>query len=492
MVGTHRDITFNIKNTGGGTLEGTLSERCPDFSIVSGGGNFRLGTEDTREVTIRFQPVSSGAKTCVVSVGTGPCVGVRCTGNADPGPECRVVPASLDFDSVQVGSYKDLSIEIENTGGGMLEGQVSESCDDFSVTSGEGGYSLEPGSKHYVSVRFAPTSVGTKTCLVDLGGDWCAAVSCAGTGTPGAECRVTPDTLEFGSVRIGTFLELTLLIENEGVGPLMGNVSEDCRYFSVQSGGGPYSLGAGQTREVTVRFAPTTTAWDTCTVDLGTGICPGVTCTGSGNTGPQCQMILTSLDFGTLDLGAYKDLAFEIRNVGSGTLTGNVSETCDDYSILSGGGAFALSNVEALNVAVRFTPSTTGTISCTIETGTGLCPDVSCTGACVLGPTCRLTPESLDFGDVFMGEYRDLAFEIKNVGGGTLTGEITEDCGSYALVYGGGSFRLASGQSREVMVRFSPSGIGTRTCWVRTGVSDCYWMRCTGVGMWPGAGSGGE
>jgi hypothetical protein len=402
------------------------------------------------------------------------------------------MPASLDFDSVQVGSYKDLSFEIENVGGGMLNGDVSESCNDFSVTSGEGSYSLEPGRKHHVSVRFSPTSVIAETCLVNLGGDPCATVSCTGVGTPGAECQVTPDTLAFGLVRIGAFEELTLQIENEGVGTLTGNVSEDCRYFSVRSGGGAYSLDVGQKHDVTVRFAPTTIARDTCTIDLGSGLCSGVTCTGRGNTGPECQVILTSLDFGTLDLGSYRDLTFEIRNVGSGTLTGIVSETCSDYSIQSAGGAFALGPVEALNVTVRFAPSTVGNISCTIDTGTGFCSDVSCTGAGVLGPTCRITPASLDFGELFVGEHKELTFEIKNVGSGTLTGFITESCGSYAVVFGGGSFNLVSGQSREVVVRFSPTWIGGGTCWVQTGVPDCAAISCFGVGKWPGAGTGGE
>jgi hypothetical protein len=95
---------------------------------------------------------------------------------------------------------------------------------------------------------------------------------------------------------------------------------------------------------------------------------------------PACQVSPTSLDFGIVTVGNYHDKTFTITNTGGGTLAGSVSESCNHYSIVSGGGAYSLGAGQSRIVTVRFAPTATGTHTCTIETGTALCNDVSCIG----------------------------------------------------------------------------------------------------------------
>jgi hypothetical protein len=52
---------------------------------------------------------------------------------------------------------------------------------------------------------------------------------------------------------------------------------------------------------------------------------------------PECKVTPGTLDFDSVKIGQHKDLTFAIKNEGGGTLTGKVSEACDDYSIVSGG-----------------------------------------------------------------------------------------------------------------------------------------------------------
>ena len=95
---------------------------------------------------------------------------------------------------------------------------------------------------------------------------------------------------------------------------------------------------------------------------------------------PACQVSPTSLNFGTVYLGSHRDKTFTITNTGGGTLTGTVSESCSHYSIVSGGGSYSLGAGQSVTVTVRFAPTEEKTYTCTIETGTGICSDVSCTG----------------------------------------------------------------------------------------------------------------
>ncbi|MGB3093537.1 MAG: choice-of-anchor D domain-containing protein, partial [Candidatus Zixiibacteriota bacterium] len=107
-------------------------------------------------------------------------------GTGEEAPACGVDPTSLDFGTVTVGGSSDMTFDISNTGGGTLSGTVSEACADYSLL-GDVAYSLTAGQSKTFTVRFAPTSAGVKNCTVETGNGACVDVSCTGTGEEGPE-----------------------------------------------------------------------------------------------------------------------------------------------------------------------------------------------------------------------------------------------------------------------------------------------------------------
>ena len=93
-----------------------------------------------------------------------------------------------------------------------------------------------------------------------------------------------------------------------------------------------------------------------------------------------CQVSPTSLSFGMVTVGSYLDKDFVITNLGQEVLTGTVGEFCDHYYIVSGGGDYFLGPGDSVVVTVRFEPTSGGQHNCVIETGSGFCFDVSCSG----------------------------------------------------------------------------------------------------------------
>ena len=91
-------------------------------------------------------------------------------------------------------------------------------------------------------------------------------------------------------------------------------------------------------------------------------------------------MLYDSLDFGLVLVGSSVDTSFTIKNTGGGLLEGEISESCADYEIVSGAGAFSIAAGDSLMVSVRFLPSAAGSLLCTIETGAEVCADVDCRG----------------------------------------------------------------------------------------------------------------
>ncbi len=282
-AGTSSDLSFTITNTGSEALSGTVTESCSHYEIA-GGSSYSLEPGEWHLVTVRFRPTAAGTFDCTVDTGLELCPNVSCTGHA-VSADCDVSPASLNFGEVEIGSSADSVFTISNLGSWTLNGTVSESCSYYAIVSGGGPYSLDPGESREVTVRFSPTVTGWKNCTVNLGEELCPNVSCTGKGIS-TSCEVSPASLSFGTVLLGSSSELSFTITNTGTSIISGSVTESCDHYAITAGGGPYSLASGESREVTVAFEPTATGDLHCTVDTGLDLCSDVTCSGRSSTDP--------------------------------------------------------------------------------------------------------------------------------------------------------------------------------------------------------------
>jgi M6 family metalloprotease-like protein len=483
-MGDSVDLDFTIYNIGCTPLTGSVSEGCMQYEIVVGGGSYSIDPSDSLVVTVRFKPTLIGSWPCAVQTGTL-CANVSCTGVAyEPPPTCMIEPDTLDFGDVEVAGFKMMTFDITNTGYGTLLGTMSEACPYFDiVTPPDGGYSLTHGQSQTVTVLFFPGLEGFHECTIAMGNDACTDVYCLGAGiseTP-PTCSIDPDTLDFGTVSVGDSDDLTFSITNTGGDTLSGAVSETCDHYDIIAGGGAYALAAGETVFVTVRFEPGVSGNHTCSIETGSGLCGDVHCTGDGMDPAMCNIDPDILDFGVVTIGDSLDLAFIIANGGGDVLSGDVSEMCEHFSIVSGAGAYALAADETLAVTVRFKPGSIGFHECTIETGGALCTDVYCSGTGESPPLCVVEPDTLDYGIVIVGDSLDMSFDIINAGGGILSGSASDTCSYYDVVAGGGAYAVSAGETLHVTVRFKPQTDGSFDCRIETG-ADCGDVYCTGEG----------
>jgi formylglycine-generating enzyme required for sulfatase activity len=96
-------------------------------------------------------------------------------------------------------------------------------------------------------------------------------------------------------------------------------------------------------------------------------------------------------------------------------------------------------------------------------------------------PACLALPDTVDFGRVPVGQPFNLEFVLRNDGGGTLRGNVTSDCPSFALVSGGGAVALRHGGRQTVTVQFTPAAEGEASCRIEGG-SACGSVFCVGHG----------
>ncbi len=192
------------------------------------------------------------------------------------------------------------------------------------------------------------------------------------TVQPGAASAlsVSPQALDFGSVTVGGFADRTLTLTNVGTGPLTGVATTSGR-FSVVAGAS-YSIAAGASAPVTVRYTPLAAGSDVATVELTGGGDASRVVSGAGVTTAAFNYSGAPIDFGATIIGSYRDAALTVFNTG-GTALNVTASVSAPFSIVSSQ-AFALAAGASSVVVVRFTPSSTGstTRSVTLSSAAGV------------------------------------------------------------------------------------------------------------------------
>lgn len=162
------------------------------FRVVSVSVPFTLRAGLRTGVQVAFAPTAAGAASGMVSVVSNDSahspLAISLTGNgvAQQAPQITVSPSTLDFGSVAVGQFADLSITIGNTGGGNLNvTSYTSSNPVFNVSAPP--LVVFPGLAAKTSVRFTPASAGAVSGTLTIASNDAAkpsfTISLTGTGT---------------------------------------------------------------------------------------------------------------------------------------------------------------------------------------------------------------------------------------------------------------------------------------------------------------------
>jgi Leucine-rich repeat (LRR) protein len=450
QVNTTADLTFTVQNSGGGTLSGTATATAP-FSIVSG-GSYTLTAGQSQTVTVRYSPASVGTHPGTVTFTGGGGASRSVTGSAYAAPAITVTPASRDFGSIQVNTTADLAFTVQNSGGGTLSGTATVTA-PFSVVSG-GSYTLTAGQSQTVTVRYSPISVGTHPGTVTFTGGGSASRSVTGSAYAPSGISVTPGNLDFGSIPVNTTADLPFTVQNIGGSTLSGTATVVAP-FSIVSGGS-YTLTAGQSQTVTVRYSPISVGTHPGTVTFTGGGGASRSVTGTAYAAPVITVTPASRDFGSIQVNTTADLTFTVQNSGGGTLSGTATVTAP-FSVVSGG-SYTLTAGQSQTVTVRYSPTSVDTHSGTVMFTGGGGVSRSVTGMAYSQPVISQSYVSLS-QSVLQGQNAESQnFEVWNSGGGTLNYDIAGSATWLTYSPAGGS---STGERDTIQVIYSTSGLSS-------------------------------
>ncbi len=454
--------------------------------------------------------------------------------------------AVVDFGDVAVGASSDRNYRFRNIGDGFFNWTGFSSSDpQFTLRSSSGGAQGLPvpivgGDHRDFRIRFTPATPGTVTSTITLhtnlgsiNAEYTFAVTAVGRapdaqlagrqGASGAYLTIVSgdtsprfqDGTDFNFIPVGSSAVRDFRLTNTGNETLDPGsaffVGGDSGDFSV-NGLGLSNLGAGNSRDFTITFTPSSTGIKTTTLHFvsddpdenpytfalrGEGVAfPNIQVWGreagvwnkieDGDLVPD-QAVVRFAD--TL-LGKSATRLFRIENTGNAAL--------DVSSVSSGDAAFTIPGPptlvpagESRDFAIAFAPAVPGAAAATITvrsdapgdadpytfalTGTGIAPDARISGRpgstgsfdnIVDGETTPRTVEGTLFPMTPVGNFTERYFKLSNDGNAALDPGSAFMSGPDAAdfsVRGLSLAALAAGGSREFEIRLAPGSPGTKT-----------------------------
>ncbi len=314
-AGNSSSKSVTITNSGNANV--TISQVSVNAQDVTASGiaaGLTLTPGQNAALNLTFNPSASETITGNVTVAStqGSSAVIPVTGS---GVQAGVslTPSSVSFGNVTVGAPNTQTMQITNSGTGVLTiTQVSVTGSGFSTSSLSLPLSINPGASSNFNVQFAPQSAGTvagNVSLVSNAPTSPSTVALSGTGIAAtATISLSSTSLSFGSVNTGSSAQQNVAITNTGnTNVTISQINISGTGYSLSGAGTPVTLSASQTLTVTVQFSPPSAGSDSGSVSIvsnAAGSPASVSLSGTGVT-PASHTVALNWNASTSTVSGY-------------------------------------------------------------------------------------------------------------------------------------------------------------------------------------------
>jgi hypothetical protein len=214
----------------------------------------------TLDVNVTFAPTAVGwvgGQITVVSNAFTRAFSLGGAGVTTPGVTAS--PATVSFGNVGVGASATVPIILTNTRRyrSLILKSVQISDKAFSVSGVRFPLTLAAGQKVRLSATFRPTAMGLAGGSIFIPGPLVdIPLTGTGTSTSQPQLTVTPATLSFGSVSVGSSATLSAGLRASGAKVIISSASSSSSQFAIPGAEFPLTIPAGQEVLVNVTFKP--------------------------------------------------------------------------------------------------------------------------------------------------------------------------------------------------------------------------------------------
>jgi len=306
-INTTSSAVVTLKNTGGGSATGSVSltgTNADQFEITSGGGSFSLSPDQSKDIYVQFTPTSTGWKTATLMAdGDSPSndASAHLQGVGKDPMSLSVTP---NYHIVSSGAGS-ATFTVTNEGDYTMSWTAARDPAStwITITSGSSGtnsgtitfsYEANDGDARIGSITVTADGAANSPQTVELR---------QAEGTP--DIILSPSSYDFGDQMAGIATgTVTFTLTNTEGGTATGSVSlagTDADQFEITGGGGSFSLSYDQSKDISVRFVPTSAGLKTATL-MADGDSPSND-TGASleGTGTRLKLKITASDGASSD-----------------------------------------------------------------------------------------------------------------------------------------------------------------------------------------------
>lgn len=380
-------------------------------------------------------------------------------------------PTSVAFAAQAVGTQSaSVTVTVTNTGTASISVTSVVTSGDFVETDTCSGQTIAVGASCSVGISFAPTAIGARSGVLTVYGNVAggqATATLTGTGTAGASIVLTPLSVGFGSVSVGsTSVAQNVTISNiGGAATALTSVTVTGEFtISANSCGSTLASQVGCT--VSIEFQPTASGTQNGLLTVVDGQGTQVAqLTGTGVNPATDGLAPLSLTFGSQEITtASAAQKVTLTNTGDAALTLIASSVTGDFAVVNGCGA-TLTGHSSCTFQVTYVPKSLGA-----ETGVLTVADefrrqtVALNGTGTAPPGVSLAPVGgLAFAATPLGQTTaGQVVTLTNNGGAALALGGVAVTGDFGIASNFCGISLAVGASCEVTVTFRPTVAGGR------------------------------
>jgi hypothetical protein len=419
------------------------------------------------------------------------------TPTPDPGTAALTLStAAVDFGSVPVGAQTGSTVTLTSSGTAavVLQGVVA-SGDGFHAGHLQLPLTLAPGQQISLPVAFAPSSTGSSQGQVTLADNATGSpsqIALSGTGASAASpsLSVSPTSVAFGDVTVGSDAFKTITLVSNGTVPVtINSVVVAGASFSGPTLGLPKVLQPSQQMSLKVQFDPTkegaatgkVTVSSTSTTNSkaiialnGKGVVP---------TTPSLAGSASSLSFGRVTVGAQVMKSVTVTSTGTApatitaaSLTGNgYAATYAGVPVQQVSAPITLPPGQQVTYQVAFDPTqagpASGQLSLSTDTGSPVNVSLVGTGTAETSPALTVSATSLDYGHVQVNTQAGLQLTLTSSGTAPVTISSSTVAGQdfqvLSVAYPAGinawPATLRPGQQIVLSIGFTPTDVGSAT-----------------------------
>ncbi len=287
VVNVSADRTIYVRNVGSGVATGVASVSSgenPFYCVPSCAYTIAAGAPAV-PITIRYQPnivnMTDNAMlnfSCTAANCNG--INAAITGNSVQNPVLPKISLSwvtIDYGMQNINSFQDKVLIVTNNGGGLLTGSLNIPGSDFTcVANPSCSFSIAGGSNLPITIRFGPTTAGTKNVIApetsNGGYNYNIVLNGWGNDKPLQDITCMGCASQYnwsvGAISIGSIVNADVNITNRGVGMATGYLdptpgtwtthgwsctsvtepdgsivtpllNQPCQYYGVTNGGNP-------------------------------------------------------------------------------------------------------------------------------------------------------------------------------------------------------------------------------------------------------------